>query len=253
MSTRSIPRGHLCRATAFVALLIAGPAFSANHESLGSLSRNSVPTPATPANDCPVPFHIHGDGAYDDGYAWRSGGQVAPYYGAFAESFQGSQMVCSVVLDLTQLGAYDNQPADIYLWNNVNEGGTDKPSEVVALFPNQQLGPISTYPDFSRHVVVLGSEQAMDGRWWVGYWGHWPGTVNSWFIAADRDLGFSHGYPMTNIVPGIGWPGGWQSVEIVWGETNALGIGVLSQAITSSVPVDGVQITTFGRVKSLFQ
>lgn len=158
-----------------------------------------------------------------------------------------------MVLDLSQIGAYSNQPADVYLWSNVHNLEADEPGGVIAVLTGNQLGPIAMWPEVSRHVIPLGHEEAMQGRWWAGFWGQWPGMTNAWFILADTNSSTSPGCAMTYVAPDINYPSGWRSVEVAWGATNALGIGVQGEAITSGVSENGVRLSTFGRVKSLFQ
>lgn len=234
----------------FFVAVTAGPAIAGDAASVGT--GISVPAPATTDRGCGTPV-FNNDGTYENGYAWRTGGQVPPYYGAFAECFQGGFAVCALLFDLTQVGGYNNQTADLYFWSNLRNLDRDEPGGVLYMIPGAHMGSIAFWPAISRNVINLSNDQIMGGRWWVGIWGNWPGTVNSWFIAADTDGTSPTGCPMNNIAPGIGYPTGWQSVSVAWGPTNGIGIGIQATPITSDVPEGGVRRTTFGRVKALFR
>ncbi len=164
-------------------------------------------------------LHLNSDSSYENGYAWQYGGQVAPTYGAFAECYSGiAQVICSVVIDLTQVGLQSGQTMDVYLWNDDN----GCPGSVRCVKTNVDPGQIAYWPTLSRHVVNVDA-CAVDGSFWVGWWGNWPGQISSWYVGADLDgIG---GCPLTNIAPGIGFPTGWTNTSLVWGPTQALGIG----------------------------
>ena len=73
------------------------------------------------------------------------------------------------------------------------------------------------------------------------------GTGPGWWVGADLDG--PGGFPYTNIAPGIGFPTGWQDVSVLWGPTQALGIGA------EVLPCDPVPTvgTTWGRIKALLR
>ncbi len=102
-----------------------------------------------------------------------------------------------------------------------------------AIWPSITLADIDT------------SDQMVNGGFFVGYWGEWPGAMAGWFIGADLN-GFG-GMPRTNIAPGIGYPTGWNNVSVIWGPTAAIGI----DAYTLCCPVP-VERSTWGRVKSTY-
>jgi len=52
---------------------------------------------------------------------------------------------------------------------------------------------------------------------------------------------------MMKIPPGAGYPTGWQSVDLVWGPTAALGIGAEVDLPTPAEP------TTWGSIKALYR
>lgn len=191
--------------------------------------------------DCGT-FTINADGSYENGFAWQFGGTVAPYYGAFAECYATpSQRPCSITLDLTQIGGQICQVADVYAW--ADAGGAPGAVLVVG---RADPGPIAFWPSVSRHTINLPSfGHGADGTW-VGYWGVWPGDAGGWFVGADTN-GFG-GCPYTNIAPGIGYPTGWNNVSVVWGPTQALGIGC--ELVGGAIPV---QETSWGQIKALFR
>lgn len=185
---------------------------------------------------------MNANGTYEGGYGWQYGGVVAPTYGAFAECYAGTGAVCSVVLDLTQVGSYFGQCADIYVWSDA----AGIPGNVLCLRTNVTPGAIAYWPTTSRHFFSLDG-CCVDGGFWAGYWGNWPGGSAAWFIGADLDgLG---GCPYTNNAPGIGFPTGWTNVSLVWGPTQALGIGV-ELTDCGSVPT---RKSTWGGIKALFK
>ncbi len=56
------------------------------------------------------------DGSYENGYTWWYGGQVAPYYGAFAEGYNTIGTVCGQQWAITtESGMYFGQKADAYI------------------------------------------------------------------------------------------------------------------------------------------
>lgn len=243
---------YLTTFAALSAALICGSAYAAgNAESLGG--RGRIPQPVTPNAPCSGAVVLHGDGTYENAYAWSHGGQVAPDYGAFAERFEGSASICNIVVDLTQIGNYAGQTVDVYIWNNLQNLGQDQPGSVITLIPGSSMGPVAFWPQMSRHLISLPEAQTVTGPFWVGIWGDWPAAANAWYVAADEDGITNSGTPMTNVAPGQPYPVGWNPTDTIWEQTNALGIGFRGDYLTSSVPVDGVQRTTFGRVKSLFQ
>lgn len=200
--------------------------------------------PSTLENPCPgSTLYINHDYGFHCGYAWQYGGVVPPYYGAFAERFSCTGTVCGAQFVFTTLqGYYAGQTLDAYLWED-DEG---IPGAVLGLTPGLDPGTIPIWPDHSIHDFAVG-EVAVDGPFFAGMWGDWPGARAGFFLAEDLD-GPIEGTPMTNIAPGIGYPTGWQSVTIVWGPTWSMGIGAWVDEGTT--PVEGV---TWGRVKALWR
>jgi len=184
-------------------------------------------------------LNLNADGSYENGFCWQYGGLVAPYYGAFAECYSANGNVCSVVLDLTQIGLHAGQTADVYVW----EDGGGAPGNVLGVVTGYLPSGIAFWPSLSRHVADVSV--AVAGNFWAGYWGNWPNGACAWYVGADLD-GFG-GCPYTNIAPGIGYPTGWQNASIVWGPTQALGIGV--ELGDGPVPTEN---TTWGAIKNLY-
>ncbi|MEZ4650374.1 MAG: hypothetical protein R3E97_16625, partial [Candidatus Eisenbacteria bacterium] len=186
---------------------------------------------------------FNADGTYENGYAWQYQGNERPYWGAFAEGYAVDGLhACSIVLDLTQIGNDTGQTMDLYVWDDA--GGA--PGPVLGLATGANPGPIAFWPSLSRHSFSISSECA-NSTTYVGYWGNWPGQLSAWYVGADLD-GFG-GCPLTNIAPGIGYPTGWNNVSIVWGPTQAIGIGA------EFVECGGTPIlrSSWGRVKALFR
>lgn len=209
-------------------------------------------SPATPGKrTAPAPirggcgtFNLNADGSYENGFTWEYDCVQPPDWGAFAECYSGSgnTEVCSVVLDLTQIGNWSGQRADIYVW--ADAGGI--PGNVVCSSPGYNPGNIATWPVISRHLAFL-SGCCVDGNFWVGYWGNWPGQQAAWYVGADLD-GFG-GCPFTNVAPGAGFPTGWNNVSVIWGPTQAIGIG----AETNPCSGTPTKNSTWGAIKRQFE
>jgi len=80
-----------------------------------------------------------------------------------------------------------------------------------------------------------------DGTFENGYAWQYGGVV-----LPDLD-GFG-GMPRTRIAAGIGYPTGWQDPSIIWGPTQALGLG--PWCAQEPIPVERA---TWGRVKNLYR
>ncbi|MFN8548630.1 MAG: hypothetical protein U0527_11875 [Candidatus Eisenbacteria bacterium] len=186
---------------------------------------------------------LNSDASYENGYAWNYGGVFPPYYGAFAECYDDAPAFCAVVFDFTKIILAPGLLMDVYVWDDA--GGI--PGNVLRVLTGVDPGPIAEWPSVSRHVIELSPPCCVPPEAWVGYWGAWPGYGDVWFVAAD--LNGPGGCPMTNIYPGLGVPSGWQNVGIVWGPTQALGIG--AEAIDCA-PVP-MRATSWGSVKRCYQ
>jgi len=185
---------------------------------------------------------FNSDEEYETAYAWQYGGVVAPYYGAFAECYDGPIQVCAVVCDLTGLPYTIGTCMDVFVWNDL----AGIPGEVLAVARDTCFfAPV--YPQFRRYVVELPTAPCLPERGWVGLWHNEPGGQAIWYVGADLDG--PGGCPMTNIAPGLGYVTGWQNVSSVWGPTQALGIGA---EVTPCEPVPTVE-SSWGRVKTLYR
>jgi hypothetical protein len=183
---------------------------------------------------------MNADGTYENGYAWRYGGVVPPDYGAFAECYFGDAIVCAAIFDLSTTGTQTCQTMDIHVYRDA--GGVPGP---VVSFARVEPGPVAFWPSVSRHSFSVQFD-CIEGAWWIGYWGNWPDAIQGWFIGADVD-GFG-GCPYTNIAPGIGFPTGWNNVSVVWGQTQALGIGAEVIVCGGTPTID----STWGKIKRTF-
>lgn len=212
-------------------------------ETLIRLGPGSGVLSADPGRDCGT-LMMHNEGEYYDGaYTWAYEGVAPPYYGAFAERYSGAAQVCSIVLDLTQVGGFDGQLLDAYIWTDAS----GEPGAVAHLEPGVAIDPPAAWPSVSRHVVPLTTPTCTGETWWVGYWGDWPGESFGFAVGASYHIPLP-GQPLTCVAPGLGYPEGWRDVGYFWGNTEALGIGAEVNAPPTS-PV----ATTWARVKALFR
>lgn len=159
------------------------------------------------------------DGSWENAYAWNGESEAPPDYGAFAEQYSDDRPIGSVTFELTQAGEQAGQTMDVYLWDD----GDGAPGLVRSMVPGVNPGTVATWPEVSEHHVPL-SCPVHPRTFWVGYWGAWPGQNQGWYVGADGNG--PGGDPYTKIAPGQGFPEGWQNVSIVFGPTQALGIGV---------------------------
>ncbi|MCB9465286.1 MAG: hypothetical protein H6682_16490 [Candidatus Eisenbacteria bacterium] len=200
-------------------------------------------TPQSPAEGGCGELLINADGTYEMPYAWQYSGVVPPDWGSFAECYEGEFAVCAVTIDLVQTGDQNGQTMDVYVWDD--EGG--EPGAVLCVEPGVDPGPVAFWPSVSRHEITLGEPCCTGEAWWVGYWPDWPGDRSAWFLAGDLD-GFD-GCPLTKVAPGIGFPTGWQNVSVIWGPTQAMGLGALVQPCE---PTPTLQ-SGWGAIKTLYR
>ena len=192
---------------------------------------------------------FNADGSYENGYAWDGYGGIAlPYYGAWAECFQGNVSVCGVIFDFTQVGYQHGQTMDVYLWSD--NGGV--PGLVLSVTTGVDPGTIAEWPNISRHFVSLDNPVVPLGAFWAGFWGDWFYSPPAWFIAADLN-GPGPGCPFTDVAPGVGYPTGWINSSVIFGYTHALGIGVeVHQLNPLDVPSHpGGEDVSWGKIKEL--
>ncbi len=206
---------------------------------------HGVIRPGSRTNPCAgSTFMLNSDGSYENGYTWWYGGQVAPYYGAFAEGYNATGSVCGQQYALTtSSGMFNCQKLDAYLWNS--DG--NNPTSVIHVDPGINISQPAVWPEFAL-TDINTTDVRISGNFFVGYWGEWPGAMAGWYIGADLD-GFG-GQPRTNIAPGVGYPTGWNDVSLIWGPTQAIGIG--AYVLTGPPPPVPVSIQTWGRIKSLY-
>lgn len=198
-------------------LTLLSPALPESHPHLGPADDTTIVTATT--QECPgTNFHNHDD-SLEGGYCWQYGGIVPPYYGAFAEGFDlGCAQLTCASLWVTQNGYWDGQTFDLYVWDG---GVTGPPGEVLVLCPDQQMESIPYWPTFGRNDLPLSAD--VSGEFSLGYWAHFADCPCGWYIGSDMDG--PGGFPWTCVVPGIGYPSGWQSPEVIWGFLQSLGVG----------------------------
>jgi hypothetical protein len=191
------------------------------------------------------------DDHFENGYCWRFGGVVPPDYGSWAECYE-SDFVCGVQLLFTQIGDYQSETMDVYVWESVADGnpppGPD-PGNVICVLTGVSPGPIAYWPEISTHNVQVCCEAG--GVHFVGFWGNWPGTGCPWFIAGDEN-GPGTGCPRTKIAPGIGYPTGWQHPEVMPVADNVKDLGIREHAGLGDCQPTPNETTTWGRIKSTY-
>ncbi len=195
-------------------------------------------------NPCPgSALLMNHDGSSENGYAWRSGGVVPPDYGAFAEGYTATGYVCGAQFFFSTLeGYYYGQTLDAFVYAS---DGTS-PASVLAVATGIVIDPPAIWPEVNVQDVDL-PDTWVDSQFFVGGWGNWPGMLNGWFFCSDLDG--PGGMPRTHIAPGIGYPTGWQDPSLVWGPTEAMGIGAYLMEGPPPVPVED---ESWGRIKRLF-
>lgn len=191
---------------------------------------------ARAGEDCGLTFSSH-DETFENAYTWVYSGCEAPDRGAFAEAFVGSVNLCSVSFHLAQNGNQAGQTMNVFVWE---DDGTGRPGELVASVLDVDPGPLPMWPE--TQVVTVPVDVDVHNRWWVGWWGNWPGEEAGWLQAADENG--AGGMPRTNIATGIGYPSGWEhpSLVIAWSGARSLGIeaqatGILGVADAAPPPV----------------
>ncbi|MCC7143737.1 MAG: hypothetical protein IT349_16680 [Candidatus Eisenbacteria bacterium] len=191
-----------------------------NGEMIASVSSRSALLGGAPdraAGNCGT-LLARADGTYENGGAVRTDAVQQPYYGAWAECYEGAYEVCQAVFDFTQTGTQAGQRMDVYLWEDLD----GCPGQVLCLRANVDPGPVALWPSVSRHTIDLEGCCTPD-RWWIGYWPNWPGENYGWFTTFDLNPA-SAGCPKICLAPGIFGPDGWQDVNVVWNNVHALGI-----------------------------
>jgi hypothetical protein len=227
-------------ATLLAVVAVAGFWASANALEYGDVGLGSGYIGSGPDRECTGVLFENYDGTFENGYCWQYDGIQAPYYGAFAECYFGGDGVSCGRYVLTQVGNQIDQTMDCYVWND----GGGIPGDVACVVTGVDPGPVAFWPSLSIHDIELVCCDHTEA-FWVGCWGNWPGNPCAWFTGADLD-GFG-GCPYTNVAPGIGFPTGWQHVEVIWGPTQAMGIGCWLDPNVSAT-----ETATWGSIKALF-
>jgi hypothetical protein len=188
------------------------------------------------------------DGSYENGYAWSYAGEVAPYYGAWAEGYSldpGDAGVCGMKFALTQVGAQDGWVMDVYVW----DASGSNPNNVLSVTPCVDPGPIGMWPAITQHDVDINDETTPT-NYFVGWWGYWVDQATGWYVASDEN-GFGGGLPRTNIAPGIGFPTGWNHPNVVSTFAGCMDLGIaVYEGVVGPTPVEK---TTWGRIKNMFR
>lgn len=194
-------------------------------------------------NPCPGSTLLcNHDGSFEiNGCAWLDGGVIPPYYGAFAEGFDGCGTVCGMQFAFTTLPGYQSgQLMDAYVWDS---DGTN-PTSVLGVTVGIDPGPIAIWENVSLHDIDV-DDVAVDGPFFVGFWGNWPGADQpGWWVAADFD---GIGMPRTYVAPGLGFPTGWQPPTMFDGRIQSIGICAYLDEGGSPTQED-----TWGRIKALY-
>jgi hypothetical protein len=225
-----------------LALAWTAVAGATNPASLGYTEGGTV---LGPGNDVCWGEETHNhDGSFENGYAWRYGGDVPPYYGAFGEGLETvypGYIGCAKIWATTLPGYYSGQTCDIYIWDG---GVTSPPGSVLSMDPGVVLENVPNWPTVGENDVFIPG-CVVQGEYTIGYWGNWPGVSEAYYVGAD--LNGPGGHPWTNIAPGIGYPTGWNDPSFIWGPTQSLGFG---SVYSWNSPVDS---RTWGEVKTLFR
>ncbi|MBM3958041.1 MAG: hypothetical protein FJ313_08330 [Gemmatimonadetes bacterium] len=187
-----------------------------------------------------VPIYNH-DMSFENGYCWQYGGIVPPYYGAFAEGFDlGAVNVECGLFWLTQIGYYYGQTIDVYVWDG---GVYGPPTGVLCVVPGVTGLNVGYWPSCTMNDIEIGC--CVTGDFSVGAWGNWPGQSCAFYYCADEN-GFG-GFPWTNIAPGIGYPTGWNNVNVVFSGAISMGFGATIDDHPSAP-----ESRTWGAIKGLF-
>ncbi|MBD3237406.1 MAG: hypothetical protein GF330_11930 [Candidatus Eisenbacteria bacterium] len=231
-------------------LILTMPGASAQR--MVGYSEETVAVP-DPRSTCSVgEMNYHYDGSIENGYCWDSGGTGPPYYGAFAEAFNlGPGTINCAAFWLTQIGYVYGTPLDCYVWDG---GISGEPAEVLCVVPGLTPTNIPYWPDCGRNDFQVGCDVA--GEFTVGWWVDWPHYVCEWYTCVDQNG--PGGHPWTCVLPGVGYPTGWQHPEVIWGGTASLAIGVLflpaDPAGVEELPADRppAACVSWGEIRSLF-
>ena len=207
---------------------------------LGPGEGAAVPSPAEPP--CDGVLLEHGDGSWEYAYAWRNESVALPDFGGFGEGYTATGSVCGMRAYLTTTpghGDFGYMNALVY-----DSDGTN-PGNVLSVTVDILVEQLSFWPEVSiREFEVTPTD--VDGEFFVYLWPNWPGAWERWYFAVDR-TGLP-GLPRTKIVPGFGYPSGWQNPNVAFGPTKAMGVGAYVEEGPSPVAS-----ASWSQIKSLFR
>lgn len=233
-------RSLLCIAVSVsISLTVALSEAEEPFATLGFTRSTTIVEGPGPDEDCPGELVCNWDGTVENAYCWQFGGVVPPDYGAFAECYD-HPYVCAAHFYFTGSGYYIGLTMDVYVWEG---NDSDGPGAVICSLIGVLPGPIAFWPSCSMHTFDVNCETG--GEHFVGFWGDWPGEPCGWFICADED-GFE-GCSWTKIAPGIGYPTGWQHLDVVPLFSGTPGI--CEWYLDEPTPA---RDTTWGRIKGLY-
>ena len=231
-------------------LAVSAPGIASNHSSMApgrSVVEDVSEDPCGASG-----FLLSFDGSAENAYCWHSEGVAPPLYGAFAVNYPWEYGACGIELILTSTPDGQCGTLDAYVW----DGGGGAPGAVVSVTPGLDPCPVALWPDVSVHDFPLNQGTGNTCRsLWIGYWADFSQTDCGFYVAADLDG--PGGVPYTNIAPGIGYPTGWNNVSVVWGPTQALGIGAwagwLAPIGACCLPDGSCMVTAIGDCEGSFQ
>jgi hypothetical protein len=229
-------------ATLLAVLAMVGLANADSDHSLG-YSEETVMFPAQ-GDDCSDGVFIcNHDGSCENGYCWDQGGTGPPYYGAFAEGYDlgAGTIVCSAYW-LTQIGYVMGATLDAYVWDG---GVSEEPGDVLCLVPGVLPENIPFWPECGQNDVEIGC--CVSGEFTIGWWADWaPSWICQWYCCIDENG--PAGYPWTCVLPDVGYPSGWQHLNVIWGSGVSTCIGVYFGDDPSPA-----ESQTWGTIKALFE
>lgn len=230
-----------CRWLCGIAVLVTLAFCSADGQPVELGPRDDCRLLPPTSDDCASgTLYYHHDDSAENGYGW-SFGWMPPYYGAFAEAFDlGAGTVECGAYWFSQIGYFYGEPMDAYVWDG---GITRDPGEVLCVVYGAGLDNIPYWPDCGQNDIAI--ECCVSGEFTVGWWADFTDQQLQWYMCADENG--PGGHPWTCIMPGIGYPTGWQHPEIVFGECQSLMIGAYFEAGPSPS-----QSPSWGRIKALF-
>jgi len=175
-------------------------------------------------------FLKNADNSYEAALSWTGSG-TAGHYGTFAEPFElptdrdGSP--CLAILQFSDNGNHVETEIDLIFW--ADDDG--QPGEVLGMLEGLPLGYIAEWPSLAQRTQEVYELQPIGirGKFWAGLRAVVDPDKCSLMMLADVSGDPNQGQrrAMTRIAPGLGYPEGWQSLEVLLGQPAALGIGVV--------------------------